>query len=277
MKISAVPPVVSAMTMATQQSTDREMPVPGNVPTKLELTNPDISETKDAEANQPLSPQFAELAKRRRALQLKERALLEKEKALAAQGTGNPGIDMARLKSQPLNVLQEAGIMGDDFYNQLTEHLLANQSEAQTRALEAKVKALEESIDKKFVEKDTQARQQALGEIKRTVEQLVTQTDKFKLVAAQRKIPDVINLIERTYDNEGWLMTEEQALEEVEGYLKQDYERLKSLYEVAQPIPEPQAYPKQQMGMRTLKNTDTAPIALSRRARALAAFNNYNK
>lgn len=273
MKISAVPPVVSAMTMETQQSTDRGMP--GNVPTSPELTIPDNNETKVSEATQPLSPQFAELAKRRRALQLQERALAEKEKALAAQ-TGNGAIDLARLKSQPLSVLQEAGIMGDQFYNELTEHLLANQSNAEIRALEAKVKAIEEGVDKKFVEKDTQARQQALAEIRRSVEQISSQSDKFKFVKAQRKIPDVMTLIERTYDQEGWLMSEEQALQEVEEYLKQDFDKLRSLYEPPQaPVPQPQ--PKQQMGMRTLKNTDTAPIALSRRARALAAFSNYNK
>lgn len=269
MKISAVPPVVNAMTVATQQSTDREMP--GSMPgTVSELPISDTNETKVPEATQPLSPQYARLAKERRALQLERRALEEQKKAWEAQNSGGNGIDLARLKSQPLNVLQEAGVMGDEFYNQLTEHLLANQSNAEVRALEAKIKALEEGVEKRFVEKDTQARQQALTEIKRNIEQLSSDDSKYKLVRAQRKIPDVVRLIEQTYDKEGWLMSEEQALEEVESYLREDFNKLKSLYEP--PAPEPQVQPTQQMGMRTLKNRDTAPIALSRRARALAAW-----
>ena len=65
-------------------------------------TNAVLEDTK------PLSPQFAALARERRALQVKERELAAKEAAL----TQNPGGSdvIARLKQQPLSVLQEAGV-----------------------------------------------------------------------------------------------------------------------------------------------------------------------
>lgn len=272
MKISAVPAVVNAMTVATQQSTDRE--TPNIAPSVQELSIPDTNETTaKTEATQPLSPQFAELAKRRRALQLKERALAEKEKALAATTTGSSGIDLARLKSQPLSVLQEAGVT----YDELTEAILANEGNAELRALKAEINALKEGIDKKFVEKDTQAEQQVLAEMKREAESLTAQGDAFELVRETRSIPNVMKLIERTYRETGEVLDVSEALKLVEDELFNDLNKLAQVNKiksqfVQQTPAAPQ--PKQTLGMRTLRNQDTASIALSRRARALAAWNN---
>lgn len=273
MKISAPSPILTSMTVPTQQSTDREMPAAAQ-----ELPISANSETKEAEATQPLSPQFAELAKRRRALQLQERALKEREKALSSQGAGSDRIELAKLKSSPLSVLQEAGILSDPFYNELTEHLLGNGT-AEKPLSKADMEALiQEGLTKKLQEQEQQVRTQTIAKIGRDVRELVaSQGDKFKLVQAERKIPDVINLIVRTYDesppDNRRMMSEEEALQEVEEYLREKYNRIKTLYEPPMPAPV-QQQPKQQIGMRTLKNTDTASIASSRRARALAAFIN---
>lgn len=271
MKISAVPSVVNSMTVATQHSPETSQVISP----KQELSIPDNTETKTPEATQPLSPQFAELAKRRRALQLKERALADREKALTNNGTGSDVVDIARLRSQPLNVLQEAGIMGDAFYNQMTEHLMGNGSLAEKAAREAEIDArVKDAVNRQFQEQQTLTRQQTLTEIRRNVEQhLSSNADRFKLVKAERLIPEVMELIERTYDEENRLMPEEEALEEIEGFLREKYQRLNSLYEPQQPS-QPQPQPQQQIGMRTLRNKDTASISVSRRARALAAWNN---
>ena len=277
MKISAVPPVVNAMTVATQQSTNRIESVPTPAP---ELPISDNSETKVAEATQPLSPQFAELAKRRRALQLKERALAEKERALSSQNSGSNGIDIARLKSQPLSVLQEAGVT----YDQLTEAILANQSNSEINALKAEILALKEGVDKKFIEKDTQARTQVLTEMRREAERLSAQGDEYELVRETRSIPDVIKLIERTYDETGEVLDVGEALKLIEDELFNDLNKLANVNKIKSqfvqqnaPAQTTEPQPQQQTGMRTLKNRDTASPSLSRRARALAAWNNLNK
>lgn len=271
MKISAVPSIANTTSLmptpqiATTPEKDavQELPITG------------VSETKEAEATQPLSPQFAELAKRRRALQLQERALKEREKALADQGTGSDRIDIARLKNEPLRVLQEAGVT----YDQLTEHLLANQEDAKVRALEAKLEALEQGVEKKFIDRETQAEKQVLAEMRREVEDILAKDETFELVKAHRKAPDVMKLIERTYHETGEVLTEMQALKLVEDHLFEEQKRLtglskiKSLFAPETPVTQPQ----QQTGMRTLKNRDTASTALSRRARALAAFTNMKQ
>ncbi len=269
MKISAVPSVLNSMSVPTQQSTNREMPAAVS-----ELPISASNETKEAEATQPLSPQFAELAKRRRALQLQERALKEREKALESLGTGSDRIELAKLKSSPLSVLQEAGVMGDEFYNQLTEHLLANQEDGKYRALEAKLAAIEQGVDKKFTDRETQAEQQALAEMKRDAQSLLAKDDTYELVRETRSIPDVMKLIERTYRETGEVLEVSEALKLVEDHLFEKTNKLANLNKIKsqfiQQAP-PAPPPKQQIGMRTLKNTDTAPIASSRRARALAA------
>ncbi len=268
MKISAVPSVVNSTSLmpAPQIATTPERSV------EQELPILDTNETKEPEASQPLSPQFAELAKRRRALQLQERALKEREKALESQGTGSDRIDIARLKNEPLRVLQEAGVT----YDQLTEHLLASQEDAKYRELEAKYAALEESVDKKFVDRETQAEQQVLAEMRREAESLIEQDETFELVKATRSVSDVMELIERTYRKTGEVLEVTEALQLVEDHLFEETKRLTGLNKIksqfAPQAPAPQ--PQQQMGMRTLKNRDTASIPLSRKARAIAAWNN---
>lgn len=268
MKISAVPSV--------QNSTSLMPTHPGfeapkeSAPAQI-LPISASNETEAPEASQPLSPQFAELAKRRRALQLQERALKEREKALSSQPERS-GIDISRLKSEPLRVLQEAGVT----YDQLTEHLLATQEDAKVRALEAKLEALEQGVEKKFVDRDTQAERQVLNEMRGEAERLASQGDSFELVRETRSIPDVMTLIERTYRETGEVLDVSEALGLVEEELFKDLNKLANVNKIrSQFVSQSQTAPQQQQGARpTLRNRDTAPIAMSRRARALAAWNN---
>ncbi len=78
---------------------------PGRTDVALEPSISDPNDTAAAadEVTQPLSPQFAALAKQRRALQVKEREIADREKALQGQSsTQGAGIDVARLKSDPV-------------------------------------------------------------------------------------------------------------------------------------------------------------------------------
>lgn len=274
MKISPMPSVMNSMTVATQNPMASAVAEVKGAQSAQELSISDTNETKVAEATQPLSPQYAELAKRRRALQLKERALAEKEKALASSQTGSLGIDIDRLKSQPLSVLQEAGVT----YDQLTEAILASQANSEVNALKAEINALKEGIDKKFTERDTQAEQQVLMQMKREAESLASQGDQFELVRETRSIPDVMRLIERTYRETGEVLEVSEALSLVEDELFKDLNKLVGLNKIKSTLipPQPPAAPQAQQSpaMRTLKNRDTAAIPLSRRARALAAWNN---
>jgi hypothetical protein len=223
--------------------------------------------TAPVEATQPLSPQLALLAKQRRALQVKERELSTREKALREQ-SGNATIDVARLKSEPLSVLLENGVT----YEQLTEAIMANQGNSEVYALKKEIESLKQGIDQKFTERDTTAEKQVLAEMQREAQQLA-QSDDYELVRETRSVPTVMNLIERTYRETGEVLDVQEALKLVEDELFRDAQRLaKSKKLQSQISPVTQLQPQQRPGMRTLTNRDTASVPMSAKQRALAAF-----
>lgn len=246
---------------------------PENIPPPVqELSNSDHNETRvEQEANvQPLSPQFAELAKRRRSLQVKERELADREKALLSRSQDGSAIEIARLKSEPLRVLQEAGVTYDD----LTNAIMATQQSPELNDLRAEIKALKEGVDKRFVDRETQAEQQVLAEMRKEATLMASQGDDFELVRETRSIPDVMRLIEQTYRETGEVLDTGEALKLVEEYLFTEAQKLAGLKKVQSqlnPTPQPSIQPQRQ-GMRTLTNKDTASVPLSAKQRALAAF-----
>lgn len=282
MKISPIaPPSVGGAqgqqpafsTRALRMSTNA---TPGRVdmPPEEAPSIPDATEAPADEATQPLSPQYAALAKQRRALQVKEREIAEREKALQSQsGTQPAGLDVARLKSDPLGVLLEAGVT----YEQLTEAVLSSQDTAHISALKAEIAALKGDFEKKLTDRDSQQEQQALAQMRREATNLVAQGDDFEMVRETRSIPKVMELIERTYRETGEVIDVKEALTLVEEELFKDAERLAGLKKVqakfAPPAPQPAQPPQQQRHMRTLTNRDTAQVPMSAKARALAAFN----
>lgn len=246
-------------------------------PAPESLTNPDTVEPApvEPEANEPLSPQLAALAKQRRALQVKERELADREKALAAQPpTQGDVITKAQLKSDPLSTLLEAGVT----YDQLTEAILANQSgiTPEINALKAEIKALKEGVDKTFSDRDAQSETRVLAEMQKVVTGLVAEGDTFELIRETKSVPSVMKLIKRTYDETGEVLSEQEACQFIEDELVQESLKIAGIGKVqsrlAPPAPVPPP-PQQRAGMRTLTNRDTAQVPLSAKQRALAAFN----
>jgi len=184
-------PNVRSLKMKTNFSTNRDMDsaqqLTEALADKVEAAPAQESSTSDTveqgavEATQPLSPQFAALAKQKRAFQL-EKAEFEKQKA--EQATRSNGFDpeqfKARMQSDPLGVLQEHGVT----YDALTEAILSdkNQENPKILALEQQIKALKEGVDSRFTERDTQAEKQVLGEIRKEADQLVAQGDDFEMI-----------------------------------------------------------------------------------------------
>lgn len=243
-------------------------------PSEPELTIPDTNDPTDPAVadTQPLSPQFAALAKQRRALQVKERELADREKALSAQPPAQGGgIDLARLKSEPLSVLLEAGVS----YDQLTEAILADQSTGGTelRALKAEISALKEGVDKKFTDKITQEEQAVLVEMRKEATKLAAEGETYELVRETGSIPQVMELIEKTYRKTGEVLDVSEAMQLVEDELIVESLKLANLKKVQGKLqPEPAPVPQPQQRPRTLTNRDTAVQPMSRKERALLAF-----
>ncbi len=269
---SAVTPVVNPQGLPQQSKVDsiRSMRMNTNatpLPNELPIQSNNDSQTEaTVEATQPLSPQLALLAKQKRALQVKEREIADREKALLSK-PGTPAIDVARLKSDPLGVLQENGVG----YDQLIDAITNGQSQSKSDSLS---KAdFEAMIDQRFTDKETAAETQVLAEMQREAEQRITADDEFEFVREQNAVPQVMDLIKRTYKESGEVLEVQEALRLIEEELFKDGQKLARLKkmqaQLAPPMPQPQ--PRQQ-GMRTLTNRDTASVPLSAKARAMAAF-----
>jgi hypothetical protein len=180
---------------------------------------------------------------------------------------------MARLKAEPLSVLQEAGVT----YDQLTEAILANQSgiTPEILALKAEVKALKEGVDTKLTDRDTQVEQAVLAEMRRDVDRLSQEGDDYEMVRETRSQPDVVELIHRTWKETGEVLDVSEAMRLVEEDLINESLKIAKIKKVQSKLMPATAPAQQQQpkAMKTLTNRDTAIPPLSRRARAIAAFN----
>lgn len=265
---------VRRIKMRTQRSTNREEPLEEPAETAQSSTG-DNTEQGTVEATQPLSPQFAALAKQKRALQVKERELLEREKALTAnpQGSGNEEL-IARIKSKPLSVLQEHGVT----YDQLTEAILSGSDgiNPEIQALKDELKALKGDVEKTFLSKEEQAEEGALTEMLYEAEGLAKEGDAFEMIreGGEAAYAKVLRHIHSTYKKTGRVLDVWAAMETVENGLLVDAEKFARIKKVQSRIAPPPIEPlqPQQRSMRTLTARDSAAPALSARARALAAF-----
>lgn len=270
---------VRKIKMRTQVSTHRDDPLLTEMPIdQIESPTSDtIEDASEPEETRPLSPQFAALAKAKRSLQVKERELAQREEALKSQSPAGSDDFAARLKANPLSVLQEAGVT----YDQLTEALLNNQTSPELQTLKAELKALKEELNSQFVTRDQQAEQQVLADMKREADKITSQGDDFEAIREARAQQHVVDLIHQTWKKTGEVLDVTTAANLVENQLIEDalpFAKIKKLQSRLNPeatetqIAPPQAIKPNTKIMRTLTNRDSASPVLDRRARALAAF-----
>jgi hypothetical protein len=258
-----------------------------NAPTPSDINDTVETTVAVPEETRPLSPQFAALAKAKRELQVKESSLLAREKALADQGLGKPTQEalIAKLKADPLSVLQEHGVT----YDQLTEAILSNQSERNPTVLklEEEIKAIKaglEGRDKSQVDRDNAQKQQVLTQMANDADKIIAQGDEYEMVRETGSRPDVIRLIEETFDKTGEVLDVEEALQLVENELIEEslkIARIKKIQGRLTPAPQAETQTKpinpNVRIMRTLTNRDGASVPSSAKERAIAAFHGRNK
>lgn len=260
----------------------------------LEASSKDTSEATHSTSSEevkdePLSSQYAQLAKRERAIRQKaseqDRAFKAREAALAAREAElakSPSIDNSKyisiddLKGNAFGILSKLGISYDD----ISEQAIAAQSpEAQAlsrvrQEVQDEIRALreeQENTRKQIEQSQSAAYQQAIRQITNEVKDLVTSDPNFETVKQAGATKDVVELIERTFNEEGRLLTVEEATQAVEDYLVEEalkFSRIKKVQERLKP-----ATPtKQPQGLKTLTNSMGAQKPLSARDRALLAF-----
>lgn len=237
------------------------------------------------EETKPLSPQFAALAKQKRALQLKEQELLAKEKALETQPATQTGLEeyRSRLKSNALSVLLEEGVT----YDQLTEQILAagESGNQDLTAIQTQMKALEERLqnqDKSLQDRDAAAKKQVMAQLNREAEQLVSQGDDYEMIREWGYQSKIVELIDRTFDKTGEFLDVAEAATAIEAELLETSLRAARIKKVQSKLTPTEALQQTQpvqsdrgnfKTMRTLTNRDGATShSMSKRERAIAAM-----
>lgn len=269
-----------------------------------------VEETNETPAKDPqLEQQFKDLARQERILRARaqkqaqelksqQEALKAREAELQAkqQAYEQGWISKDKFKQDPLSVLEEAGVT----YEELTQRLLNpldTRVSSEIQALKNEIKALRAANDEAKVEAQktqTEQYQAALKQIKQDVTDLVKQDpNTFEAIAKTNSIDDVVELIERTYQKDGIILSVDQAAQEVEDYLVEEgfkslsrIEKIKKRLEVdgAKVTPKPQekqqtqannAETTQQSTTKTLTNAMGSTRKLSARERAIARASGF--
>ena len=270
--------------MKTNATTNREnviLPEEQTVEASPVIDQSDINEPANVtEETKPLSPQFAALMKAKRALQVKERELAQREALLKTQSPAGNDDLLAKLKANPLNVLLENGVT----YDQLTNEIMAQQNGSipEIQALKAEMRALKEELNGQFVSRDQLAEQQVLSDIKKEIVETVnSKPDDYEAIRAAKAEDTVKDLIHRTWKKTGEVLDTHEAIELVENQLIEEalpFAKLKKIQsrvipaQAVQVVAQPPTLKPNTKVMRTLTNRDSATPVMDRRARAIAAM-----
>lgn len=287
--------VLLAQSQASQQTEDKGQ---NNSVEKSSESPKEATQAKE----DPLSTQYALLARKEKALRSKaqaqdsalktrEEAIRAREEALKAKDVEYQSnyIPKNRLTENTIETLLEAGIT----YDQITQMAL-NQSQVQQdpatqlaiKRLEAQIKAQaeqQEKAAKAYEESQSVQYKQAVNQITQEVKNLV-KSDDFEVIRATNSVSDVVDLIEKTFKADGILLSVEEAAREVEEYLVDEALKLSELKKIQQrkkPVtqaPKQTEQPKQQsQTMKTLTNAVGTSRPLTAKERAVLAFKNELK
>ncbi len=275
------------VTQAPQLPTAEEARQPSTNEAAPEVVSEVVTEPQEEQ----LSPKFAALARREKALRSKwlqkEAELKAKEDSLNAkfaeyESSYVPKSSIKeRLEKDPLGFITENGLT----YDQLTQQAL-NPQEVMIQKLEAKIAALESKTNEsltKAEEHQKKAYEQAVNQIRTEVKVLIDSDPAFETIKETDNAEAVVELIRETFDKEGVLLSHQEAAEEVETYLIEQGEKMARLKKVQQKLaPQPQAEeklaePQKSHPMKTLTHATVAaaskPLsAMDRIERAKLAF-----
>ena len=290
---------VSNPTNISPEEASVVIPPSGNTDTRVEASdsaplNPSAEAPAEEKAPDPLSSQYAMLARKERAIRAREAAIRAKEAEIESKRQADaapkaPSFDESKyiskdkLLEDTFGTLNELGLG----YDELTERAL-NAPRPEQMALVRELKALKQEIQaikgetesnkKSFEESQKQQYEQAVSQISRDAQTLIKSDPSFELVRETGSVRDVVKLIERTFSEDGYLMTVEEAAQMVEDHLLERAERVARTKKVQQRLA-PREVAKQQVSqsaqpqqLKTLTNAVSSSRKLSARERALLAF-----
>lgn len=250
-------------------------------------------------AEEPLSKQYAIIARKEKALRTKmqevkakELELATREQALKSQPQAKMDeskfISLDKLQQDPITTLLRAGIS----YDQITQMALNQpQMDPATKVMMEELKSeinrlkgAQEESKQTYQNQQTQAYKQAVAQIRSEATSLVSNDEAYEMIKATDSVSEVVQLIEDTFKADGILLSVEEAAREVEEYLVDQAAKIGKLKKMQQRLappnqeaPKSQAPAGQQTQMKTLTNSVGSTRQLSARERAMLAFKNELK
>lgn len=201
---------------------------------------------------------------------------------------------LERLKNDPLSVLAEAGVSYDEIANQIINpSKIDPRLQATIDSLKAEIQDLKKGsteANERVTRQQQDAYNAAVKQIDLDINSLVNSDPNFETIKFTRSQKDVRELITKTYEKDGVLMTVEDAALEVENYLVDEAVKLNKVEKIKRRL-QPQASGNviqktaqnavtktdTQPSMKTLTNAASSTRKLSGRERAMLAFKNELK
>lgn len=226
--------------------------------------------TVGATTEPAISPQFAALARKEKALRLEFQKLKSERDAWANEQKTTQDkytkdyVPRQKVKEDAIGVLLDEGFTLD----QIAEMTLKYNGAQDPRVakLMARIDELEgktKSIDSRITDDQSQAVEQALNQMRNEAKILIDSDTAFETIKATNNVEAVVKHIKRTYDEDGVVLTVEDAAKEVEDILIEEAIKMAGLGKVKQrlqPAPAvepPKIEPKQQITPRTLTHEMT--------------------
>lgn len=280
--------------------------------TAPEAKTQEVTKTAAPKVDEALSAQYAQLARKEKALRsqtqelnrqkAEAKAQLEAERSAIkaeAEQYKQGYISKEEFLADPQSVISK---FGETAYEQLTQRLL-NPAQPQDPAVLRTIKALEQKVaelegkqvqsTKTYEDQQATNYTQAVDQIRRDVTQLVKTDPDFETIKETRSVNDVVDLIERTFKEglgdeypAGTLLTVEQASQFVEEELLDQAVKIAQINKVqkrltpaapAATASKQQPQNQQTQQLKTLTNQVGAQKPMTSRERAIAAFHGQLK
>lgn len=279
-----------------EQAVDSEKSTQKHTSEEIEASEP--KEDTKAPAEEPISSQYAILARKEKAIRQREQSLRTREAAIKAQEeTSKPKleepkssfdptkyVDKERLANDPFSVLTEMGLT----YDQLTELAMNGPKPKEIelmneiKAMREEFKALKgetETTKKSFQDSQEQTYKEAISEIRREANALVKNNLDYETIKETNSVDDVVELIERKYKEDKILMTVEEAAQQIEEYLLEEAIKIAKINKVKNRMnpkedktAAPAAKTSNTQPLKTLTNNISSNRPLTPRERAILAF-----
>lgn len=217
--------------------TEGQIPEAPVTPTEQPITE------KPAAEQERLSPQFAALARKEKALRAEANKLKsERETWMQEQGKfkGSDYVPKERLQREAIQVLNEMGMSHD----QIAQMLLSQPTAQDPRipGLLAKIEELQNQtnkIDSTLNDSQAKAVEGAINQIRNEAKILIDSDAAYETIKASDGLESVVEHIKRTYEEDGVFLSVEDAAKEVEDALVEQAIRLAGLSKVKQKLQPP--------------------------------------